>query len=116
MVPDIWKVSIVCPIYKREDPTLVSNYRPIPLLNALDKVAERVVFKHLYNYFRDNNILTLFQSRLIPKDSTINQLTFLYDKFCQALDDGKEVRVVFCDISKALTVFGMPVFSVNLKQ
>ena len=41
------------------------------------------------------------QSGFIPKDSTINQLTFLYDKFCQALDDGKEVRVVFCDISKA---------------
>ena len=50
--------------------------------------------------FRDNNILTPLQSGFIPKDSTINQLTFLYDKFCQALDNGKEVRVVFCDISK----------------
>ena len=38
---------------------------------------------------------------LLPGDSTINQLTFLYDAFCQALDEGKEVRVVFCDISKA---------------
>ena len=44
VVPDIWKVSHVCPIYKTDDPTLVSNYRPISLLNALDKVAERVVF------------------------------------------------------------------------
>ena len=44
MVPDIWKVSNVCPIYKKDDPTLVSNYRPISLLNALDKVAERVIF------------------------------------------------------------------------
>lgn len=101
IVPDIWKVSHVCPIYKKDDPTLVSNYRPISLLNALDKVAERVVFKHLYNHFRDNNILTPLQSGFIPKDSTVNQLTFLYDKFCQALDNGKEVRVVFCDISKA---------------
>ena len=101
MVPDIWKVSNVCPIYKKDDPTLVSNYRPISLLNALDKVTERVIFKHLYNYLRDSNILTPLQSGFIPKDSTINQLTFLYDKFCQALDDGKEVRVVFCDISKA---------------
>ncbi len=31
----------------------------------------------------------------------MNQLTFLYNTFCRALDDGKEVRVVFCDISKA---------------
>ena len=101
VVPDIWKVSHVCPIYKKDDPTLVSNYRRISLLNALDKVAERVVFTHLYNHFRDNNILTPLQSGLIPKDSTIKQLTFLYNKFCQALDNGKEVRVVFCDISKA---------------
>ena len=31
----------------------------------------------------------------------INQLTYLYNTFCHALDDGKEVRAVFCDISKA---------------
>ena len=31
----------------------------------------------------------------------MNQLTYLYNTFCQALDSGKEVRAVFCDISKA---------------
>ena len=31
----------------------------------------------------------------------MNQLTYLYDTFCHVLDSGKEVRVVFCDISKA---------------
>ena len=41
------------------------------------------------------------QSGFIPGDSTVNQLTFLYNTFSQALDFGKEVRVVFCDISKA---------------
>ena len=32
----------------------------------------------------------------------MNQLTFLYNIFCQTLDANKETRVVFCDISKAL--------------
>ena len=32
---------------------------------------------------------------------TVNQLPFLYNTFCQALDSGKEVRAVFCDIRKA---------------
>ena len=41
------------------------------------------------------------QSGFIPGDSTVNQLTYLYNTFCQALDSGKEVRVVFCDVSKA---------------
>ena len=31
----------------------------------------------------------------------MNQLTYLYNTFCQALDSGKEVRAVFCDVSKA---------------
>ena len=31
----------------------------------------------------------------------MNQLTYLYHTFCEALDAGKEVRAVFCDISKA---------------
>ena len=75
--------------------------RPFSLLSCLEKVPERVVFKHLYNHFRDNGILSLLQSGFIPGDSTTNQLTFLYNTFCQALDSGKEVRVVFCDVSKA---------------
>ena len=33
--------------------------------------------------------------------STITQLTELYHKFCSAVSDGKEIRVVFLDISKA---------------
>ena len=31
----------------------------------------------------------------------MNKLTYFYNTFCQALDSGKEVRAVFCDISKA---------------
>ena len=37
----------------------------------------------------------------IPGDSTVNQLAYLYHIFTEALDAGKEVRTVFCDISKA---------------
>ena len=99
--PDIWKDALVCPIPKGGNAASVSNYRPISLLSCLEKVPERVVFKHLYTHFRDNGILSPLQSGFIPGDSTTNQLTFLYNTFCQALDSGKEVRVVFCDGSKA---------------
>ena len=44
--------------------------------------------------------MSFLQSGFIPGDSTINQLTFLYHNFCEALDVGKEVKNVFCDISK----------------
>ena len=79
----------------------VNNYRPISPLNSEDKLFERLVFKHLYNHLQTYNLLSSLQSGFIPGDSTVNQLTYLYNTFCQALDSGKEVRVVFCDISKA---------------
>jgi hypothetical protein len=41
------------------------------------------------------------QSGFIKNDSTTNQLVSIYHTFCQALDEGKEVRAIFCDISKA---------------
>ena len=101
IVPEIWKTAHVCPVSKGGESSSISNYRPISLLSNLDKSMERIVFKHLYNHFLANEILTPLQSGFIPGDSTVNQLTFLYDTFCKALDSGLEVRVIFCDISKA---------------
>ena len=100
-VPDSFKESHVVPVPKGGDPSDVGNHRPISLLSNIDKTLERLVFKYLFNHFRDNNIITPFQSGFTPGDSPVNQLTYLYNTFCQALDSGKEVRVVFCDISKA---------------
>ena len=101
VVPNSYKEANVCPVPKKGDLSTVSNYRPISLLNAENKVFERLVFKYLFNHLQDNNLLSSLQSGFIPGDSTINQLTYLYNTFCHALDDGKEVRAVFCDISKA---------------
>ena len=100
-LPESYKEANVSPVPKKGDVSIVSNHRPISLLNAEAKVFERLVFKYLFNHFRDNNLLSSLQSGFIPGDSTVNQLTFLYNTFCQALDSGKEVRAVFCDISKA---------------
>ena len=99
--PECWKLSNVCPIPKSGDRSALSNHRPVSLLCTIEKSFERAVFKHIYNHLHDNNILTSLQSGFIPGDSTVNQLAYLYNAFCQALDTGKEVRVVFCDISKA---------------
>ena len=100
-LPSFYKEANVCPVPKKGYLSVVSNHRPISLLNAEAKVFERLVFKYLFNHLRDNNLLSSLQSGFIPGDSTVNQLTFLYNTFCQALDSGKEVRAVFCDISKA---------------
>ena len=57
--------------------------------------------KHLYNYIHENNLISPHQSGFKPGDSTVNQSSFLYHTFCEALDSKKDIHIVFCDISKA---------------
>ena len=99
--PKPWKYANVTPIHKKEDKSLPSNYRPVSLLSQIGKSMEKCIHKHMFNYVNLHQLLTPLQSGFIPKDSTTNQLIHLYHTFCEAVDDGKEVSVVFCDISKA---------------
>ena len=101
IVPDSFRQAYVSPVHKGGDPSEISNYRPISLLSNLDKAFERLIFQYVYNHILENNILTSFQSGFRRGDSSINQLPYLYNTFCQALDAGKKVRAIICDISKA---------------
>ena len=80
---------------------MTSNYRPISLLNTIGKAVEKIIHKHIVNFLKEQNVITCFQSRFVPGDSTTNPLVEIYNTFCKALDEGKEVRAIFCDISKA---------------
>ena len=62
---------------------------------------ERCVHKHLTKYFTENNVISPYQSGFVSGDSTINQLLYLSNEFYKAFDGGKEIRIIFCDISKA---------------
>ena len=44
----------------------------ISLLSHINKVLGRIVFKHLYNHFHKNDILTPLQSGFILGNSTVN--------------------------------------------
>ena len=50
-VPAIWKEANVTPILKKDDPSFVSSYRPISLLNTIGKVLEKVIHKHVLTFF-----------------------------------------------------------------
>ena len=75
--PEIWKVANVVPVHKKEDKSLVKNYRPISLLPIFAKVFERVIYISLFNNFLHNNyfmLLASFQSSSLPGDLCIAQL------------------------------------------
>ena len=61
-------------------------------------------------------MLSSFRSGVIPGDSTINQLTYLYHTFCDALDSGKKQGPSSVTSAKLLIVFGTQDSYTNLKQ
>ena len=99
--PSVWKKANVTPVFKKGDSSLTDNYRPVSILSCTGKLFERAVFKHVYNFLRDNNIISIRQSGFKPGDSTVYQLAHLYHEFAEAIHKQKDIRVVFCDISKA---------------
>ena len=99
--PSLWKFANVIPIFKKDDRQSKVNYRPVSLLACLSKISEKIIFIRLYNFLLDINFLKPFQSGFRPGDSTVNQLILITHKIYEALEQGKEVRMVFLDISKA---------------
>ena len=53
IVPDLWKISKVTPLYKSDSKSDFNNYRPISVLPCLSKVLKQVVHRQLSNY-REN--------------------------------------------------------------
>ena len=76
-VPSLWKQANVTPVFKKNDPSDVSNYRPISLLNTIGKVLEKIIHKYIYNFLKEHQVITTLQSGFIPGDSTVNQLVGL---------------------------------------
>ena len=89
--PQAWKQGNLTPIHKKDDKSLPSNYRPISLISSVGKTTERCIYKHMYNYVIEHQVLAQFQSGFVQGDSTTFQLLHSYHTFCNAVDIGNEV-------------------------
>ena len=101
--PEIWKRANVVLVHKKDDKSLVKNYRPVSLLPIFGKIFERVIYNSLFNYFISNELFTPSQSSFLPGDSCITQLLSIIHEIQTAFDENPtaDVRGVFLDISKA---------------
>ena len=93
--PDIWKIVNVIPIFKKGDKSQPSNYRPVALLSCIGKLQERIVFKNMYNFLLDNNLLYKYQSGFLPHHSTVFQLIDIFHNIRQAFDNNMFSCIVF---------------------
>ena len=65
--PDSLKIAKVYPLFKRDNPKQLSNYRPISLLTSFSKIIEKVIYNQLYDFLNDNLLLSERQFGFRPR-------------------------------------------------
>lgn len=99
--PKNFKIAIIKPVFKKGDPKLVENYRPISLTIAFSKIFERIIKIRLSKYLNENDILSDkqygFREGRNTNDAVVEVTEFGYE----AMDSGKMAAIVFMDLSKA---------------
>ena len=87
--PDICKFAKVIPIFKKEDPLLCSNYRPISLLPIFSKIFEKIIYTRMYKYLEKNDLIYDRQFGFRSNHSTSHALISLTESIKNYLDKKK---------------------------
>ena len=102
--PDKLKIAKFVPLYKKDDETLIKNYRPVSILHAISKVIEKIMFRQIYEYFTISNLFYKSQYGFRQKHSTELAAYELLDRAICDLDESKTPFCVFLDLSKAFDI------------
>ena len=113
---DQWKTAHLCPVFKKDDPTDTSNYRPISLLSVPSKILESCVADTLVEHVMDNGLLTDKQWAYRKNHSTQLLLVHLTECWRQALDRNLVVATAFVDFRKAFDCVSHKILLSKLKH
>ena len=99
--PTKLKIAKVLPVFKKDDVTLMDNYRLISLLTSISKLFEKVVFTQLYDYLHKNQLFYSSQYGFRKLHSTEFAALELTDRILKDIDDRDVSLAIFMDLSKA---------------
>ena len=103
-MPNDWKSATLTPLYKKGDPSAVSNYQPISLISNQCKIMEVIIKDIALDFALTNNIKTTKQLAFLPNRSTCMQMLDCSHAWQTALDNGLIADVIFIDFSKTFDV------------
>ena len=97
----MFKQAKIIPVFKKENPKNVLNYKPINLLPSLSKILEKIVYTRLHSFINMNDNLSHHQFGFRRKHSTNQATTLLISNIVDAFEKKQSVLGIFLDISKA---------------
>ena len=99
--PDCLKIARVMPLFKKGDPKLPSNYRPISILTSLSKIFEKVLASQIRRFFEDQCLFSPYQYGFRQARSTTQAISTLLEKLYTNFDNNEITQGIFLDFSKA---------------
>jgi len=99
--PDDLKIAQIIPIHRSGSIECCSNYRPISILPAINKVFEKLLYSRLYSYIETNELLSPSQYGFREGTSTELAINEIYNYYLHNLDQGLVTGSIFLDLSKA---------------
>ena len=84
--PNSMKKARITPIYKKGDPKLCSNYRPISSLPFLSKIYERLMANRIISFFNKHSLFSDKQYGFLKGRSTQDALHNFAERIYDALN------------------------------
>ena len=97
--PNRLKEAQVSPLFKKNDPLLKSNYRPVSILPIPSKIFEKVLSEQLSTYF--NTIFDNFLCAFRKGHGCQTTILRLLEDWKEVLDKNEYVAAILMDLSKA---------------
>ena len=113
--PTSLKIAKTIPLYKKGDPHMPSNYRPISLLPTISKIFERVIYNQLYDHFIKNNLLSEQQYGFRANHSTELSAIRLVDHINHEMDKNHTPCSIYFDLSKAFDTLDFEILLFKLR-
>jgi len=89
-IPSDWKKAIVVPIYKGDDLSSVTSYRPISLTSVVCKQLELVIAVYLRQVWDKNDLLYKRKHGFRPGYACESQVITSCQDIADSLDEGME--------------------------
>ncbi len=113
--PDKLKIAKINPIFKKDDETLFTNYRPISLLPVISKIFEKVMYQQVYNYSQEKKLFFNSQYGFRTGHSIDYAAIELIDRIILKMDKMDTPLGIFIDLSKAFDTLDHNILIAKLK-
>ena len=110
------KTGILKPLFKSGTCNQFTNFRPIALLSAFAKLAEKCAINQLALFFDRNKLFYKYQFGFRPNHSTAQAILKFCDIIHSALDSNRLNLTVFIDLKKAFDTVDPEVLLAKLEH